>query len=106
MNLNLLPFYLEMAAFVFIVGALLLSLWRLFQGPTVPDRIVAADMLAVITTAGLVWLASRFDNPIYLDIALVYGALAFVGIVTMARTIEGEHTSNLTAPAEELLSND
>jgi multicomponent Na+:H+ antiporter subunit F len=106
MNLNLLPFYLEIAAFVFIVGALLLSLLRLFLGPTVPDRVVAADTLAVITTAGLVWLASQFDNPIYLDIALVYGALAFVGIVAMARTIEGEHTSNSTAPAEKLLPND
>jgi multicomponent Na+:H+ antiporter subunit F len=94
MNLSL---NLEILAFVFIVGALLLSLWRLFQGPTVPDRVVAADTLAVITTAGLVWLASQFDNPIYLDIALVYGILAFVAIVAIARTIEGAHVLNREA---------
>ncbi len=78
-------------AFSLVIGAVLLGMWRFFRGPTVPDRVVAADTLAVITTAGLVWLASEFDNPIYLDIALVYGALAFVAIVAIARAIEGSH---------------
>lgn len=84
---------LPIAAFSLIGGALLLAMWRLFKGPTVPDRVVAADTLAVITTAGLVWLASELDNPIYLDIALVYGALAFVAVVAIARTIEGAERS-------------
>ena len=53
------------------------------------DRLVAADTLAVITTAGLAGLAAVFDNPIYLDVALVYGTLAFVGTVALARAIEG-----------------
>ena len=80
---------LEILAFILICGALLLGMWRLFKGDTVPDRVVAADTLAVITIAGLVWLASEFDNPVYLDIALVYGALAFVAVVAIARAIEG-----------------
>ncbi len=91
--MNLLLF-LEIVAFILIGCALLLGLWRLFMGPTVPDRVVAADTLAVITTAGLVWLASKFDNPIYLDVALVYGALAFVAVVAIARAIEGPHSSS------------
>ncbi len=80
---------LKMLAFLLISGASLLGMWRLFKGNTVPDRVVAADTLAIITTTGLVWLASEFDNPIYLDIALVYGALAFVAVIAIARTIEG-----------------
>jgi len=88
MNLHL---YLEIFGLILIVGALLLGLWRLFKGPTVPDRVVAADTLAIIVTACLVWLASQFDNPIYLDIALVYGVLAFVAVVAIARAIEGSH---------------
>jgi multicomponent Na+:H+ antiporter subunit F len=84
--------YLEVLAFLFIGGALLLGLWRLLKGATVPDRVVAADTLAIITTAGLVWLASAYNNPIYLDIALVYGALAFVAVVAIARVIEGTHS--------------
>ena len=72
-----------------LATAILLSVIRLLLGPTTPDRVVAADTLSVITTAGLVVLASVFDNPIYLDIALVYGTLAFVGTVAVARAIEG-----------------
>lgn len=65
-----------------------LALLRLALGPTVADRVVAADALSVITTAGLVWLARVYDNALYLDIALVYGALSFIGVVAIARVIE------------------
>lgn len=81
---------LEITAVVLLLVGMVLSAIRLFIGPTSPDRIVAADTLAVITTAGLAGLASWFDNPIYLDVALVYGTLAFVGTVAMARAIEGD----------------
>ncbi|KHD08588.1 cation:proton antiporter [Candidatus Thiomargarita nelsonii] len=87
--MNLLVLCLEILAFILVGGALILGMWRLFRGPSVPDRVVAADTLAVITTASLVWLASQFENPIYLDIALVYAALAFVAVVAIARAIEG-----------------
>lgn len=81
--------FLQIVAFTLVTIALLLGIVRLYLGPTVPDRVVAADTLAVITTAGLVWIASRLENPIYLDIALIYGILSFVGVVAVARVIEG-----------------
>ncbi|HHH40106.1 MAG TPA: cation:proton antiporter [Sedimenticola sp.] len=84
-----LPVILEWTALFLIATGILLATIRLFLGPTTPDRVVAADTLGVITTAGLALLASVFKNPIYLDVALVYGTLAFVGTVAIARTIEG-----------------
>jgi multisubunit Na+/H+ antiporter MnhF subunit len=51
--------------------------------------VVAADTLAVITTSALVVLAALLGSPLYLDVALIYGTLAFVGVVTIARAIEG-----------------
>jgi len=75
-------------AFILGLGALGLGALRLFLGPTTPDRVVAGDTLAIITTAALVWLAQLFNNAIYLDIALVYAALAFVAVVSVARMIE------------------
>ena len=83
---------LTTTALALLAAALLLSLIRLWLGPTTPDRVVAADALAVITTPALAWLASTLDNPIYLDVALVYGALSFVGVVAIARAIEGPRT--------------
>ena len=80
---------LHLLAVLLLAVAIAFSVIRLLLGPTALDRLVAADTLAVITTAGLAGLAAVFDNPIYLDVALVYGTLAFVGTVAIARAIEG-----------------
>jgi len=79
---------LELVGLLLLGVAVLLSTWRLLKGPTTPDHIVAADTLNVMATAGIALLAAVFDNPIYLDVALIYGVLSFVGTVALARTIE------------------
>ena len=81
---------IEIAAFVLMALAALLMLVRLWRGPTTPDRVVAADAMTVLVTPGLVWFADRVENPLYLDLALVYGALALVGVVTIARVLEAQ----------------
>jgi multisubunit Na+/H+ antiporter MnhF subunit len=88
MSLNV----LEMLAFVLVGVAMLLSLVRLARGPESPDRIVSADTLSVIATAALAGLAILLDSPLYLDVALIYGVLAFVGVVAIARAIEGNRS--------------
>ena len=80
---------LEHIALAMLGLAVLLSLLRLLLGPAAPDRVVAADTLAVITTSGLAIIAALLGSPLYLDVALIYGTLAFVGIVAIARAIEG-----------------
>lgn len=73
-----------------LLGAgIILALWRMLLGPTTPDRVVAADTLGVITTAAIALLALVLDSDLYLDVALIYGVLAFVGTVAVARAIEG-----------------
>jgi multisubunit Na+/H+ antiporter MnhF subunit len=83
------PNALEILAAVLLGAALLIALLRLVLGPSAPDRVVAADTLTVITTIAIVGLAVLFANPLYLDVALVFGVLAFVGVVAIARSIEG-----------------
>jgi multisubunit Na+/H+ antiporter MnhF subunit len=83
---------LETVALGMLGVAVLLSLLRLLLGPAAPDRVVAADTLSVITTSGLVVLAALLASPLYLDVALIYGTLAFVGVVAIARAIEGNGT--------------
>jgi multisubunit Na+/H+ antiporter MnhF subunit len=80
---------LEIIALSMLGLAVLLTLLRLVLGPAAPDRVVAGDTLAVITTSGLVVLAALLASPLYLDVALIYGTLAFVGVVAIARAIEG-----------------
>ncbi|MBN2208453.1 MAG: cation:proton antiporter [Candidatus Coatesbacteria bacterium] len=72
-----------------IIGlAILLCLLRMLKGPTAPDRAVAVDTMATITTALLVLLGSFFERSVYLDVALVYAVLTFVGLVAIARFLE------------------
>ena len=80
---------LEIIALAMLALAVLLALLRLLLGPAAPDRVVAADTLSVITTSGLAVLAALLGSPLYLDVALIYGTLAFVGVVAIARAIEG-----------------
>jgi len=86
------PNALEILAFALVGAALVLGLVRLLLGPGAPDRVVAADTLSVITTAGIAGLAALLGNRLYLDVALIYGVLAFVAVVALARTIEGNRS--------------
>ncbi len=66
----------------------LLAFMRFVKGPTAADRAIALDTLSVIGIAGLVLLAYVFERYIYIDLALVYAVLGFIGIIVIARYIE------------------
>jgi len=77
------------AIFLVIIGAaVLLCLLRMLLGPTTADRAVAVDTTATVTTALLVLLGFVFDRYVYLDVALVYAVLTFIGAVAIARYLE------------------
>ena len=82
----------EIIVLVLLGAACAMSLIRLWIGHGAADRIVAADTLSVIATGGIAILALLFDSALYLDVALLYGVLAFVGVVALARAIEGSQT--------------
>ena len=75
--------------FLIIMGAgIFLCFLRMSLGPTASDRAVALDTLSTITTALIVVLAYFFERKIYLDVALVYAVLTFIGSVAIARFLE------------------
>lgn len=78
----------EIIFLAIITLAISLCLLRMFKGPTAPDRAVAVDTIATITTALLVLLAFIFERYVYLDVALVYAVLTFIGSVAIARFLE------------------
>ncbi len=71
-----------------VVGlAMLLALWRLLRGPTVPDRILALDTLFVAAIAELMLFGMHLDTPIYFEAALIIAMLGFVGTVVLSKYI-------------------
>ncbi|MBO8174848.1 MAG: cation:proton antiporter [Thermococcus sp.] len=72
-----------------IAIATLLSMYRVFRGPTTVDRVVAVDIMTTITTGLMVLFALYYKRAIFLDVALVYAVLAFLGVIAFARYLEG-----------------
>ncbi|MGN6222872.1 K+/H+ antiporter subunit F [Pseudoxanthomonas sp.] len=71
-----------------VVGlAMLLALWRLLRGPTVPDRILALDTLFVAAIAELMLFGMHLRTPIYFEAALIIAMLGFVGTVVLSKYI-------------------
>lgn len=62
--------------------------WRVIAGPTVPDRIVAADAVSIILTTVIALLGLVFENPVFLDIAMAFAVLAFADVLIMAKFFE------------------
>lgn len=73
---------------LYAVGlAMLMSLWRLVRGPTVPDRILALDTLYINTIALLILFGMYLDSSIYFEAALIIAMLGFVGTVMLSKYV-------------------
>ena len=68
--------------------ALFLAIYRLVRGPSLPDRVVALDLIGVISLGIVLVLTIRTNEPVYLDVAIVMGIVSFRGTVAFARYLE------------------
>lgn len=68
----------------------ILCLFRIFRGPTVPDRVVALDALIPIIATIMVLFALYQGNELLLDISLVYSILGFIGTLVISKYLMGE----------------
>jgi len=75
-------------SFVLIFFSIVFGIIRLVIGPDTVDRVVAIDLLTVISIAVIGLLAHVANRYIYLDVALVYGLLSFLGVLAVARFLE------------------
>lgn len=69
-------------------AAFLLALYRFLMGPSAADRVVAFDVLTIVSVTGIVLIALAEGRGIYLDVALVYALLSFLGVIVVARFLE------------------
>jgi len=67
--------------------AMALVLWRLAKGPTAADRVIALDLLSVLVVAFLVAVSILARETSYLDVAIAYTCIAFLGTIALARFI-------------------
>jgi multicomponent Na+:H+ antiporter subunit F len=58
---------------------------RLIRGPDAADRIVALDLVSVLIVAFLVAYSIFSGETSFLDVAIGYALIAFLGTVALAR---------------------
>ena len=75
-------------AFVCLAGAAGLFLVRLLKGPSVPDRVVAADGLLVTVMCGVLVAAAERTASVAIDTVLVVALLGFIATGVVARYVE------------------
>lgn len=67
--------------------AFFLTAYRVIRGPTMPDRIVALDMLVAIAIGFLAVVAIKTGFNLYVDIAIALGLVGFLATVAFARFV-------------------
>lgn len=72
----------------FISLAMLFSLYRFIKGPSVSDRVVSFDIITISSLALIALIGLISGRAIYIDVALVYGLLSFIGVIIVARYLE------------------
>lgn len=71
--------------------AIVLSLYRVFNGPTLGDRVVAVDLLGLIAVGFMALYSIATGESVYLDAAIALALIAFLGTIAFARYYEIEN---------------
>lgn len=75
-------------AFPLLTIAVILAFVRLVRGPTLPDRVVALDLISTLMIGIIAVYAIATDEPVLLDLAIVLALISFLGTVAFAHYIE------------------
>ena len=63
-------------------------LYRLWQGPTTSDRLLALELIGALGVLVLVGLSLIAERVIYLDLAILLTLFSFLGTLIIARYLE------------------
>ncbi len=74
---------------VILIIISILSIIRLALGPTPADRVVALDTMNTFVVASMIAYAVASMEYIFIDVAVVYALLAYVGTLYIAKYLEG-----------------
>ncbi|MEO1551114.1 MAG: monovalent cation/H+ antiporter complex subunit F [Pseudomonadota bacterium] len=87
--------------FGMVFVAVAMALWRMAKGPSLPDRVVALDMMTVAIVAFCGLAAIRSRDPAFLDVALVLALVGFLATVALARFAERQVIRQENAQEDE-----
>ena len=82
-------------ALVFIAISMLILIYRVIKGPSVPDRVIALDAIGTNLICMIAILSILLDTSMFLEVILLIGILSFTGTVAFSKFLEkGEIIEN------------
>ena len=74
---------------LFFFAAGFMALFRIIKGPTAADRAVASDVLGILVVGICAVFALITGKSWYMDIAIAWALQSFIGILALAKYLEG-----------------
>ena len=68
-----------------VIVCMLLALLRAFMGPTLYDRVLAANAFGTKTVLTIALLGFLMGRPDFVDIALLYALINFIGTIAILK---------------------
>lgn len=75
-------------ALVLFAIAIAIALYRIIRGPSIPDRVVALDMIVVNLISGIAVISVLLKTSAFLEVILILGILAFISTIALSKYIE------------------
>lgn len=75
---------------IILAGFSLILLYRVFRGPHIADRLVAADSIDILLGIISILIGCIEGNSMYIDLGLIVILLGFVGTVFICKYLEKE----------------
>ena len=69
-------------------------LYRIAQGPTASDRMVAIDILGTVVVGFVAIITVLTGKAYLLDVALLWALVSFVGTLALAKYLVGQRLSD------------
>lgn len=75
-------------SYAMLIAAMFLTVLRLGVGPSLPDRVVALDLMAILVVGFIATTAIDTERAFFLEGAAVLALIVFLGTVAFARYLE------------------
>ncbi|ASN04855.1 Na(+)/H(+) antiporter subunit F1 [Virgibacillus necropolis] len=75
-------------ALVLFGVSIAIALFRIIFGPSLPDRVVALDMIGVHLISAIAIISLILGTKSFLEVILILGVLAFIGTIVFSKYIE------------------
>lgn len=87
-NLPFIPFF-KRCLYILLLCSIF-CLYKIFRGPSAPDRIVAIDILGILIVGFCAVLGIPTGRSWYMDIGIAWALQSFIATIALAKYIEGK----------------